>query len=117
MKYSKYRLWFYGLLSILGVILTMYFNIQFVIENNGFDLIKFIDNIYINTASTSISNDVFICAIAFLIFSFNESKCNSMKNWWIYIPLTFGVALAFSFPFFLFMRELKLKKDYEKKAI
>jgi len=111
MKYLKYRQIIYGTLSVLGILFTMYFNIKFIIENDGFSLNKFINDIYINYASTSITNDALICGLVFLVFSFVESKRLSMKNWWIYIVLTFGVALAFSFPFFLYMRERKLKNN------
>jgi hypothetical protein len=34
-----------------------------------------------------------------------------MKRIWIYLLLTVGIAFAFGFPFFLFMRELHIKRN------
>jgi hypothetical protein len=34
-----------------------------------------------------------------------------MKRVWLYIFVTFFIAFAFGFPFFLFMRSLKMKQE------
>lgn len=46
-----------------------------------------------------------MAALAFLFWSYHESKRIAMRFWWIYAVLTFMIALAFAFPLYLFMRE------------
>lgn len=104
----------YGICAIAGVISTMYFNILFMIEHNGFSLATFVSENYVNNASGSISNDFLVILAVFLVWSFFEAKRISMPKWWVYIVCTFGVALAFSFPLFLLMRERHLSKIQNK---
>jgi len=91
--------------AIVGVMVTWYFNIQFMIETGGFSAVGFIGACYVNSASTSISNDLLVAVFTFLFWSYSEAKRLGMKNWWVYVVLTFGIAVAFAFPFFMFMRE------------
>ena len=100
----------YGICAIAGVIFTMYFNVQFIIEHNGFSLATFINENYVNNASASISNDLLVVVVAFLVWSFVESRRLSMSNWWVYVVLTFGVAIAFALPLFLLNRERRISE-------
>jgi len=110
MKISQKLQILYVLCAIAGVVFTMYFNIQFMIEHGDFSLRQFIAENYVNNASASISNDLLVVVAAFLIWSFFEARKLGMKNWWVYLVLTFGVAIAFSFPLFLLFRERRLAK-------
>jgi Terpene cyclase DEP1 len=98
----------YGILAIAGIGLTWYFNIQFMLQQGSFSLAEYTSAININPAASSISIDIFIAAFAFVFWSFFESRKLGMRHWWIYIVLTFGIAMAFAFPLFLLMRERKL---------
>lgn len=98
----------YGLCALIGISVTMYFNILFVIEHNGFSIVEFVSENYVNAASASIANDIAVVAIVFLIWSFIESQRLSIPHWWFYMITTFCVALAFSFPLFLLFRERQL---------
>lgn len=100
----------YGICALAGVVFTMYFNIQFIIEHDGFSVATFVEDNYVNNASASITNDLLVVVAAFLVWSFCESRRLSMSNWWLYVVLTFGVALAFALPLFLLIRERKLAK-------
>jgi len=104
----------YALLSVIGVIATWYCNLHFIAEHGGFSLTQYLyDNYYsegrINMASASISNDIIVVAMVFMFWSYQEAKTLNMKNWWLYVVLTFGVAIAFSYPLFLLMRERRLE--------
>lgn len=107
-------------MAIIGVIVTWYCNLHFIAENGGFSLTQYLyDNYYangkINMASASISNDIIVVAVVFFIWSYQEAKTLEMKNWWLYVVLTFGVAIAFSYPLFLLMRERRLDALENKK--
>jgi hypothetical protein len=98
----------YAVCAAAGVVFTMYFNSQFMIEHDGFPLITFIADNYVNNASSSITNDILVVTAVFLIWSFVEARRLSMSHWWVYVVLTFTVALAFSLPVFLLYRERRI---------
>jgi len=54
--------------------------------------------------------DLMTVGLIFLAWYIPEAIKLNMKHWWIFIPLTFLVALAFAFPLFLYFRELKKGK-------
>ena len=100
----------YGICAAAGVLFTMYFNTQFMIEHGGFSVITFIAENYVNNASASISNDILVVTVVFLIWSFIEARRLSMSYWWVYAALTFSIALAFALPLFLLYRERRIAK-------
>ena len=108
---SKIKQIIYAIFALIGVIVTWYFNLKLILAPGDFKLSAFIADNYINAASASITNDLLVVSAVFLFWSFVESRRLSMKNWWVFIPLTFGVAIAFSYPLFLLLRERKLAKS------
>lgn len=94
--------------AVVGVFLTWYFNVQFMLETGGFSLAGFVMASYANHASTSISNDLLVVVFAFLFWSRAEAQRLGMKHWWLYVVATFGIAIAFAFPLFMYMRERAL---------
>ena len=103
------RQMFYAALSACGFIATWYFNLRFIAESGGtFSAVEFVRAGYANSASSSLSNDLLIGTVAFLTWSFAEARRLKIGHWWIFPVLTFGVAFAFAFPLFLFVRERKL---------
>ena len=96
----------YLLLAVIGIIATWYFNIQFYDTATDTSLGNFIALANNNFAAQSISADITVVAITFLIWMYVESKRLKIKYWWILIPLTFLIAIAFTFPLFLYIRQL-----------
>ena len=105
---TQSRQWVYGVLALAGFVATSYFNIQFIGEHGGFSVMLFVRESYANAASSSITNDLTVGVVAFVVWLFAESRRLEMPRPWIYVLLTFGVAFAFAFPFFLLMRERRL---------
>jgi len=101
----------FALAAIVGVIVTWYFNILFIIDSPSLSPAHFIEAMYANNASTSISNDILVVSFTFMVWSYTEAKRLSMKNWWLYAVLTPCIAIAFTFPLFLFMRERAIEKN------
>ena len=100
----------YLFLAIAGVMMTWYYNLQFMQESGGsFDLAEFMAASSSNAASQSLSWDLAIACIAGLLWIFFESKRLGMRFFWVYIILAFSVAYAFAFPLFLFVRQGKLE--------
>lgn len=100
----------YALLAIAGLVATWYFNLRFIAESGGaFSVVEFVRAGYANSAASSLSNDLLIGTLAFLVFSFAEARRLEMRHWWVFPVLTFGVAFACAFPLFLLARERRLQ--------
>ncbi len=101
----------FALTAVVGVFVTWYFNVQFMLETGGFSLGEFVSASYANYASSSISNDLLVVVFTFLFWSYAEAKRLGMKHWWLYVVATFGLAIAFAFPLFMLMRERALLRQ------
>ncbi len=102
------RQYVFGILAVVGVAVTWYFNIRFMIQQGGFSLAEFVAATNVNAAASSISRDLLVVVFTFVFWSFTEARRLGMRNWWLYVVLTFGIAIAFSFPLFMLMRERKI---------
>ncbi len=109
---AQFRSTVFAVTAVVGVCVTWYFNIRFMLETGGFSLAGFIAASYANHASTSISNDLLVAVFTFLFWSYFEAKRLGMKHWWAYVVLTFSIAIAFAFPLFMFMREKAIASDH-----
>ena len=101
----------YLLLAIVGLVMTWYYNLQFIAESGGsFDVAEFVAAGSTNAAAQSLSWDLAIACITGLTWIYFESKRMGLRFFWVYIILAFAVAFAFAFPLFLFVRQGKLEK-------
>jgi len=99
----------YLVLAVIGLCVTWYFNFRWMAATGaGLDFAAFFRDGYRNDASTSLTNDLLVGCVTFLVFSFVEARRLGMRHWWAWPVLTFGIAFAFAFPLFLFFREGKL---------
>lgn len=94
---------FYGIMSIIGLFVTWYFNLQ--PRETGF-----IADLYTTSASASITNDLVVVVTAFLVWSFVETGRLKMsyRFWSALFVFTFLIAAATTVPLFLLMRERRL---------
>lgn len=104
----------YLILAVLGICYTWYFNILWFKSVENPTLIQFFKDAQLNFASKSISADLSIVVITFFVFYGYESLRLKIKYWWVLIPLTFLVAIAFTFPLFLYMREITIEKQLDE---
>jgi hypothetical protein len=101
----------FALTAVIGVFVTWYFNLQFMVQTGGFSLPQFLAATYVNDAAASISNDLLVVVFTFLFWSYSEARRLGMKRWWLYVLLTFSIAIAFAFPLFMFMRERAIENS------
>ena len=97
----------YGLLSVVGLGGTWYYNIQF--GNSGSPQ-GYVEAWFANPASSSAAVDVIVTALAACLFFVLEGRRLGRRWPWVLVPLTFLVALAFTFPLFLAWRERALAR-------
>jgi len=76
----------YLLLAIFGLVMTWYYNLQFIAESGGsFDVAEFIAAGATNAAAQSLSWDLAIACITGLTWIYFESKRMGLRFFWVYI--------------------------------
>ena len=98
------------LLAIIGACYTWYFNIQFYLTEDDASLLNYIAQTKTTFPARSFSADLLVVVFTFFVWYIPEAIKLKIKHWWIFIPLTFLVAIAFAFPLFLYVRENQLEK-------
>jgi len=95
--------WTYLILTILGLIVPMFFFIRWF-GANGFDLSGMLDAWAVNDATRGLTWDLTIAAIALTVFMFSEIMIR--RDYWmlICVPATFCVGVSFGLPLYLFLR-------------
>ena len=95
----------YSILALAGAGGTWFFNLQPMPGGEGY-----LQGWFANPASSSAAVDVIVVALVVCVFVVVEARRLGMSRWaWLLLPLTFGVAVAFTFPAFLAWRELHLR--------
>ena len=98
-------------LSLAGLTLPWYHNLQFIEWTGGFELLPFIEACFVNPASSSITVDLLVGASAFTIWMITEAKRLEMRAVWLYLLLSLFIAFAFAAPLFLLMRTRALERQ------
>ena len=98
-------------LSAIGICYTWYYNIQWFQTAKDPTFINFFNDAQINFAGKSFGADLTVVWFTFFAFVIPESLRLKLRFWWVLIPLTFLVAIAFTFPLFLYMRANTIEKQ------
>jgi len=99
------------ILTVVGLIATWYHLVPYVIAQGGFSISQFVADINANQAAAAVTNDIMVVVVMFLFWSFIEARRLGMKHWWVYLLLTFTIALAVSFPLFMYQRERAMQRQ------
>ncbi|TMM31108.1 DUF2834 domain-containing protein [Polaribacter aestuariivivens] len=100
----------YLALSVLGICYTWYYNIQWFQTAENPTFLGFMQDAQVNFAGKSFGADLTVVVLTFFVFMIPESIKLKIRFWWVLIPLTFLIAIAFTFPLFLYMRANALEK-------
>ncbi|MGO4528549.1 DUF2834 domain-containing protein [Paenibacillus sp. 2TAF8] len=101
--------YFFGLLSILGIIIPYMEFIPWISEN-GFNLMILLNEATENRISAFAWLDIIIAAIVLIGFILYEGKRIGVKHKWIPIIGTLTVGVSFGLPLFLLLREIQMEK-------
>jgi hypothetical protein len=101
---------FFFVLAGIGLVTAWWFNALAVMKAQDYLAAWFGTEV-----DVVLSLDLTIVAIAGVTFMLLEAKKLGMKRVWLYILLSGFTAMAFTFPLFLAMRELKLAKTEPSK--
>ena len=99
----------YGALAVIALIATWSNNIAFFMQPDNGGLLGFIRGGYANPAAASLSNDLFLLGAACTVFMFTEAKRLGIRYVWVYVILSFVIAVSVMFPLFMLARQRKLE--------
>lgn len=95
----------YALLALVGALGTWYFNALSIAAGDSY-LVDW----FANPASSSAAVDLIVVALAACVFIVYESRRLGMRFAWVLVPLSFLIAVAFTFPLFLAWRQWHLSR-------
>jgi len=101
----------YLILAVLGAVLPWLANLEFMNQvGGGFDLGLFVSMANANPAAQSLSRDLLISSTAVSIWIVVESRRLKMRGLAATLGLCFGISFACGAPFFLYLRERRLRE-------
>ena len=94
----------YAVLATLGVLLPMYYNLQYM-NAGGNLLVDFFTVPMQNAVTASLLFDLLIAFATFNVLLFAEGRRLGSRNVWLCVAVSWLVAFAAGFPLFLFFCE------------
>lgn len=107
-KKDKFICATYALLAVIALPATWINNWAFMTQTHNNSFADFFRDAYINAASASLTNDLFILAAVACMFMVIEGKRLGIRFVWLYIGLSAVLAISVTFPLFLLARHIKL---------
>ncbi len=115
--FNMKRKYIFLTISIIGLCYTWFYNIQYYMSYEEASLVHFFELAQSNFAGKSFGADLTVVVLTFFVWFIPDARKLKVKAWWVIIPLTFLVAVAFSFPFYLYLRELALDRLRASKTV
>jgi hypothetical protein len=101
----------YGVLAVVGLVGTWYFNLTYTGEAS------YLAAWFANAASSSAAVDLLVAFTAGSIFMLVEGRRLGMRAPWLYVVFGAVLAFAFTFPLFLLLRERALNAAPRARAV
>jgi hypothetical protein len=98
----------YALLAAAALVATWSQNLAFFAQSPGAGMAGFVRAAYVNPAAASLSNDLLLLCAAAIVFMLVEARRLAIRFVWVYVVLSFAIAISVTFPLFLIARERKL---------
>ncbi|MBX3041715.1 MAG: DUF2834 domain-containing protein [Bdellovibrionaceae bacterium] len=95
-------------LAVLGVAIPFSHFAPFLMEQ-GLNLPLFWDLLFANRVSSFFATDLIISSIAFLLWSYFDSKKNKVTHWWLILAANLLLGLSLALPLYFFRRHSALK--------
>ena len=93
----------YLILAIIGAIVPMYYFVSWF-EEHGYDLGAMVEAWNVNDATTGLTYDLTIAAVALLVWVIAETVRNGRWLNLIAIPATFCIGVSCGLPLYLWLR-------------
>jgi hypothetical protein len=103
----------YGVIAFGALIATWSQNIRFFMRDDNGGLTGFLKDAWANPAAASLSNDLVFVAAAAVVLMVIEARRVGLRFVWVYVALSFLIAISVSFPLFLLARQVRLAQTRE----
>ena len=101
----------YAAIAVIALVATWSNNIAFMLAPQNQNAWSFVQALYANGATASITNDLLLYALAGSIFMVLEGERLQMRYVWLYILLSLLIAISVMFPLFLIARQIKIAQQ------
>jgi hypothetical protein len=98
----------YLLLAVGALLATWSQNLAFFAESPDYGIVDFVAGGYANHAAASLTNDLLFLSWAAILWMVVEARRLGIRFVWLYVVLSFVIAISVTFPLFLIARERKL---------
>lgn len=106
----------YGIIAVVALVATWTNNLAFLAQPENHQTTSFFHALYLNHASASIANDLFLLCLVCFIFMVREARRLGIRHVWIYILLSMLVAISVMFSLFLIARQVAMSKQRIRQA-
>lgn len=101
----------YALIALVALPATWINNLAFMNQAQNNSILDFVQAAYVNAATASLSNDLFLMAGAACIFMVIEGRRVGVRYVWLYLVFSGLIAISVTFPLFLLARQIKLAQE------
>lgn len=98
----------YALLAAGALVATWSQNLAFFAQAPDAGVAGFVRGGYANPAAASLTNDLLFLLAAAIVWMVVEARRHAIRFVWLYVALSFLVAISVTFPLFLIARERRL---------
>lgn len=98
----------YGLLALFALVATQIALARHISTYEGNDVVGFLKDSVVNPAAAFGVIDLLAVALVALVFMVVEGRRLGVRFLWIYVVLTFLVAISVAFPAFLIARQVRV---------
>jgi hypothetical protein len=100
--------WIYAAIAAGALYATWSQNLAFFAQSPDAGVAGFLRAAYANPAAASLVNDLWFLGLAAVVFMVVEARRVGVRFVWVYVVLSFLVAVSVTFPLFLLARERRL---------
>ncbi|BBX10369.1 DUF2834 domain-containing protein [Mycolicibacterium aichiense] len=100
----------YLVLAIAALVFAFGNTVAYMLSDGNGGLPGFFAAGYVNYATSSLTNDLLIVALAATVLMIAEGRRLGVRYVWAYVAAGFVIAISVSFPLFLIARQLKLSE-------
>jgi hypothetical protein len=98
----------WGVIAAAALVGTWWNNILFFEKAGTWSGLAFIEACFANHAAASISIDILLFGLAAMVFMGVEAKRLGIRFLWVYIVLSFLIAVSVMFPLFMIARQMRI---------
>lgn len=98
----------YLVLAVAALVFAFGNTVAYMLSDGNGGVTGFFAAGYVNYATSSLTNDLLIVAVAAVVLMVAEGRRLGVRFVWAYVAAGFLIAISVSFPLFLIARQLKL---------